>query len=1011
MVIDIQRQLFEVDDRISQAIRELSRLEDILDEIANQISNQIGSEMGFEFVNISLVVPEQDTIESVRGIGIAAQLVDLAKHYLEKNEQLRDIQADIVQTRRTEVISGNDKRFDRWIYNHFGHERLVRIFTPIIIVQDSLVGDEARSNTEKWLAGDPWKKIVDENRERQHTVFEMRLTQEIPDEAIKVIGTVEVGYSDPQRRITDDEVISLNKLIARRALDIRKAQLPYVLVTIAENARLILGADLTTLHFLREPHRYIYEVCTGKAEHLYLKKFPPREHGLGYQALRDKEPKFVPNSFENGNNLSVEDFNPTAGEEGTKAYAAFPLLFDSEVKVIDGINTDANDTCQECPTFEGVLYVHFQQEHKFTEEERLWGKFLAKQAITAIQKATTLKQERNRKRQIAVLQSVVEALRDLSTVQDKKDELLHQIAWRTLNILAADVVTIYEYNQPKGQFLKPMIAGWLKDENMRVTKKFDEDNAPSLLVKHGRNQYSSRISGDKIFKNSNFAEREGIKSASGVLLKVRERIIGVMFINYRRPHFFYSNERNLIETLASAAATAIETQRNLHLDSAVKVSDQVRQPKTSTARLSQVTFENIGTFNNLDLKLDANWNILLGENGVGKSTILKAIGTATVGKNIPPHTGRLSYAERLLKAGENSGSITLKTIDETGVSKDYKVELHKNNASATEIVTVDDSFLEAEGILVLEFTSLRTAIINYPIVTEETPRSTLSRFCTDGTDTLVENLKKWIIDLDSQSKDFKPTVDSERQYEKILDDFFQVIDLLVDGLRIERGHINFKTYEVTVLTDDGELPIELLSQGIISIISWVGILLQHLYKIYDRDEDPKQRYALVLIDEIDAHLHPTCQQTLIHSLSKVFPNVQFIVTTHSPLIVAGMRAEQLFRFERDAEGKATQVEIKSDMAMGRVDQVLTSKLFGLQTTVDMDTQAKIREYQELLGRRNRTEQEEKQFQEIRDILNVRIPLSYATPDEREEQAKFKAYLLQQAKAALLEAQKNNFSGV
>lgn len=230
-----QHQVFNVAKQISQAIKELSLLEIILEEIGKQIK----AELGFEFVNISLVVPEQGTIESVYGTGIAEKLTDLAKHYLEKDKALRDIQADIFQTRRTEVISGEDERFDPWIYETFNHERLVRVFTPIILVRD-----ESGNVREDWFDRCQWKKPIEKNGKRQHTVFEMQLPNEFPDEAIQVIGTVEAGYHSNQKQIDDKQVKALVKLVARRTFDIRKAQLPYVLETIAEDARQILQADL-----------------------------------------------------------------------------------------------------------------------------------------------------------------------------------------------------------------------------------------------------------------------------------------------------------------------------------------------------------------------------------------------------------------------------------------------------------------------------------------------------------------------------------------------------------------------------------------------------------------------------------------------------------------------------------------------------------------------------------------------------------------------------------------------
>jgi predicted ATP-binding protein involved in virulence len=60
-----------------------------------------------------------------------------------------------------------------------------------------------------------------------------------------------------------------------------------------------------------------------------------------------------------------------------------------------------------------------------------------------------------------------------------------------------------------------------------------------------------------------------------------------------------------------------------------------------------------------------------------------------------------------------------------------------------------------------------------------------------------------------------------------------------------------------------------------------------LKSVFDTEEELLKKPAIVFIDEVDAHLHPTWQQRIIGLLRKKFPNVQFVVTAHSPLVVAG----------------------------------------------------------------------------------------------------------------------------
>jgi hypothetical protein len=128
--------------------------------------------------------------------------------------------------------------------------------------------------------------------------------------------------------------------------------------------------------------------------------------------------------------------------------------------------------------------------------------------------------------------------------------------------------------------------------------------------------------------------------------------------------------------------------------------------------------------------------------------------------------------------------------------------------------------------------------------------------------------------------------------------------------------------------------------------------------------------------------------------------VQFIATTHSPLVVGGIPVRQVVRFERDEKGIVIKAQIDEDMTQGRADQILTGSLFNLPTTLDSVTQDKIKDYQMLLGKSKRTEVEERQFQELRDVLQFRIPVPYETPADRRALELVETLLMQQALEAV-----------
>jgi signal transduction histidine kinase len=577
-----ESKILEAENQIELATLRLFRIESILENVCDEIQS-----LGFEFVGISLIFPERNTIESVHGKGIAKEWATRAKHYLEKDPNSRDIQADIVATQQTEIISGWDNRFDRWIYDAFKHDEVTRIFTPIVLIQD-----EDGQLIENWFEECAWN-IIDSERvqhpdTRHHSVFKMDLSnlERMGFQAsVQVIGTIEAGYRSPQKEISLEDIHLLTHCVAKQSLEIRKAQLPYVLEIIADQARQVLEADSATLYFSCESNQenihYIYEVFSGEIGKQFLDTCPPRKNGLGRQAIIENLCKFVPDQNADEEFLSMKNFNPEAFKAGIQSMAAFPLKVDNK---------------------EGVLYTIFRQEHLFTREELRWGELFARRAIDTIWHTQIFQRTKSWADQLATLHSVTQSLSQIS--QD--GDLLHEISWNTLNILAADVVTIYEYIETENQFLTPpSISGKLKNKQEMDTKIFSSD-VPFLLIEGGKNIYSEKILDELIFREAQFTEREHIKSVAGILLKVKEEIVGVMFINYRRSHNFSEKERQIIEILAASGAIAVKNQRwfgildNLDLERMTTPIDQETVFNQILQQAVKITGANLGTIRLFD---------------------------------------------------------------------------------------------------------------------------------------------------------------------------------------------------------------------------------------------------------------------------------------------------------------------------------------------------------------------------------------------------------------------------
>ena len=265
----------------------------------------------------------------------------------------------------------------------------------------------------------------------------------------------------------------------------------------------------------------------------------------------------------------------------------------------------------------------------------------------------------------------------------------------------------------------------------------------------------------------------------------------------------------------------------------------------------------------------------------------------------------------------------------------------------------------------------------------------------------LDNLKQWIVNRSMQptragvSKE-QAAKDRERavQDQKLRDSFFRVVGGFLPGVRFEFAGVEREgeSYTVYVNTLDGKIPLDQLSQGVGSVIGWVGTLLQRMYEIYPDSKSAEHEQALVLIDEIDAHMHPEWQQFLVQKLKAAFKNLQVVATTHSPLVVVNMRLDEVIVVRRgpddDPSAQAVrpaselrELGLTEDLTALRTDQVLTSPLFGLSSARSPIAAERIAQYADLQTKKDLTPDEQKKRDELRRYIVGEV-LSGSTPTER-----------------------------
>lgn len=174
---------------------------------------------------------------------------------------------------------------------------------------------------------------------------------------------------------------------------------------------------------------------------------------------------------------------------------------------------------------------------------------------------------------------------------------------------------------------------------------------------------------------------------------------------------------------------------------------------------------------------------------------------------------------------------------------------------------------------------------------------------------------------------------------------------------------------VTGPTVGQKMPLSVLSDGYLTTMGWVVDLIARWVKRTElqREKIPEQfnlhMTGLVLVDEVDLHLHPEWQTRVIGDIRKAFPRMSFVVTTHHPLTLLGARAEEIWKMERNEQGAIVARAGKMLPAILTAPQILRH-YFGIQRTFPNPLGEKLQRLSFLTGYRGRTEAEDQEMREI-----------------------------------------------
>ena len=141
-----------------------------------------------------------------------------------------------------------------------------------------------------------------------------------------------------------------------------------------------------------------------------------------------------------------------------------------------------------------------------------------------------------------------------------------------------------------------------------------------------------------------------------------------------------------------------------------------------------------------------------------------------------------------------------------------------------------------------------------------------------------------------------------------------------------------------------KIPFRSLSDGYRSFIGWVGDLLYHVCFGAPSGKKLDEGSGIVLVDEIDLHLHPRWQMKVIPTIAKALPRMQFVFTSHSPLVAGSLEWMNIITLKTSNKTNSTKVRRLRQSIHGLdADQILLSDFFGMKTTMAPEKRRQLEE--------------------------------------------------------------------
>lgn len=365
------------------------------------------------------------------------------------------------------------------------------------------------------------------------------------------------------------------------------------------------------------------------------------------------------------------------------------------------------------------------------------------------------------------------------------------------------------------------------------------------------------------------------------------------------------------------------------------------------------------------------WNVIIGDNGIGKTSILKALSLPLIRP-----WGNIDWIWRI-------DFRTFERFNSKMPQIDIEFEYHKSDLIISDSLHLDvftnrdlqysfkNKHLDYEEQRKIEsmyrksfslFAYGASRHISTKGISVENDFSAQTIFDDNAT---LMNTEEWIIQSEYKAKKYEKNKKYKIYHQKVIS---IIKTLLKDEIFDIKVEIINDTPKVLFKTQYGWVNLHELSLGYKTLLSWVIDFVKGMLEKYYESENPLSEPAICIIDEIDLHIHPALQNKVIKFLSETFTKTQFIVTAHSPLIVQALENANIILLKD--KGKSVEVQQNIiDIRNWRIDQILMSDLFGMQDVYSSETQIKLQKRDKLLRQDMLSKTEQTELEELNTFVD------------------------------------------